>query len=208
MLNLGGCSANRVSSVSHWNAVDELGIAAGNHPKLRLRHQVPHDAQKLIAAPSHADVALAMHAEQTPGSAQHEVAHLVAVGVVVILEAVVIDHLDAEAVAAVFLAERREEPLFSELAPVEQSAPVAPHPAQQRLALFELDALLPKLFEHVEKHLIPVLDLVADGEIECFESRTDEIELRGRQLEHAADVVEEVAHRARQLGFGRDDFVR
>ncbi len=191
-----------------WERVDELGVAAGNHPKLRLRHQVPHDAQKLVPAPPHADVPLAMHAEQAPRRAQHEVAHLVAVGVVVVLEAVVIDHLDAEAVAAVFLAERREEPLFSELAPVEQRAPIAAHPAQQSLALFELDALLPKLFEHVEKHLVPVLDLVADGEVECFEARTDEIELRRRQLEHAADVVEEVAHRARQLGFGRDDFGR
>ena len=131
-----------------------------------------------------------------------------AVGVVVVLEAVVIDHLDAEAVAAVLFAQRREQPLFAELAPVEQRAAVAPHPAQQRFALFELDALLPKLFEHVEEHLVPVLDLVADREVERLESRADEIELRGRQLEHAADVVEEVAHRAGQLRFGRDDLGR
>ena len=48
--------------------VHELGVAAGDQAELRLGHQVPHDAQKLVAAPSHADVALAMHAEQAARS--------------------------------------------------------------------------------------------------------------------------------------------
>ncbi len=185
--------------------VDQLGVAPGHNPELRLRDEVPHDAEKLVASPTNADVAFAMHAEQTAGRAEHQVADLVTVCVVVVLESVVIDHLDAEAVAAMLFAQGREQPLFAKLAPVEQGAPVAAHPAQQRLALFELDPLLAKLFEHVEEHLVPVFDLVADREVERVEARLDEIELRRRQLEHAADVVEEVAHRAGQLPFGRDD---
>ena len=136
---------------------------------------------------------------------EHEVADLVAVGVVVVLEAIVIDHLDAEAVAAVLFAQRREQPLFAELAPVEQRAAVAAHPAEQRFALFELDAFLAKLFEHVQEHLVPVFDFVADRQVERLEARPDEIELRRRQLQHPADVIEEVTHRAGQLPFGRDD---
>ncbi len=122
-----------------------------------------------------------MHAEQPAGRAEHQVADLVAVGVVVVLEPVVIDHLDAEAVAAMLFAQGREQPLFAELAAIEQRAAVAPHPAEQRFALFELDAFLAKLFEHVKEHLVPVLDLVADGEVERLEPRADELELRGRR---------------------------
>ena len=131
-----------------------------------------------------------------------------AVGVVVVLEPIVIDHLDAEAVAAMVFAQRREQPLLSELAAIEQRAAVAAHPAQQGFALLELDSLLPKLLNHVQEHLIPVLDLVAHREVERFEARPDEIELRRRQLEHPADVVEEIADRAGQLPFGRDDLGR
>ena len=147
----------------------------------------------------------AMHAEQAARRAEHEVADLVAVGVVVVLESIVIDHLDAEAVAAMLFAQGREQPLFAELAPVEQRPPVAAHPAEQRFALFELDAFLAKLFEHVKKDLVPVFDLVADRQVESLEARLDEIELRRRQLQHPADVIEEVTHRAGQLPFGRDD---
>src|SRR5688500_8596362 len=99
-------------------------------------------------------------------------------------------------------AQRRKQPLFAELASVKQRAAVAPHTAEQRLPLFELDTLLPKLFEHVKKDLVPVLDLVADGEIECLEAGANQIELRRRQLEHPADVIEEIAHRPSQLRFG------
>ena len=60
----------------------------------------------LVAAPAHADVPLAVHPEQPSGRAEHEVADLVAVGVVVVLEAIVVDHLDAEAVAAMLFAQR------------------------------------------------------------------------------------------------------
>ena len=113
-----------------------------------------------------------------PGRAEHEVADLVTVGVVVVLEAIVIDHLDAEAVAAMLFAQRREQPLFAELAPIEQRAAVAAHPAEQCLALLELHALLPKLFEYVQEDLVPVLDFVADREVERLEARPDELELR------------------------------
>ena len=99
----------------------------------------------------------------------------------------------------------REQPLFAELAAIEERAAVAAHPAEQRFALLELDALLAQLFEHVQEHLVPVFDLVADRQVERFEAGADEIELRRRQLEHPADVVEEIAHRAGQLRLGRDD---
>ena len=119
-----------------------------------------------------------------------------------------IDHLDAEAVAAMLIAQGREEPLLAELAAVQQRAAVAPHAPQQGFPLFELDAFLTELFEHVEEHLVPVFDLVADGEVERLEPWADELELRGRQLEHAADVVEQIPHRPRQLVFGCDDLGR
>src|SRR5688500_15944767 len=119
--------------------IDELGVAARDQAKLRLRDEVPDDAQKFVASPSDADIPFAMHSEQAPCRAEHEVADFVAVGIVVMLESIVIDHLDAKPVAAMLLAERREQPLFTKLAPVEQRAAIAAHPPQERLALLELD---------------------------------------------------------------------
>ena len=100
-----------------------------------------------------------------------------AVGVVVVLEPVVIDHLDAEPVAAMLFAKRRQQALFAQFPTVEQRASVAPHPAEQRLALLQLDAFLTKLLHDVKKHPVPILDLVADGEIERLETRTDQFAL-------------------------------
>ena len=85
--------------------IDELRVTAGDQAELRFGDQIPDDAQKFVAAPPHADIALAVHAEQPPGCAEHEVADLVAERVVVVLESIVIDHLDAEAVAAMLLAQ-------------------------------------------------------------------------------------------------------
>src|SRR5205823_4993226 len=145
--------------------IHDLAVAAGDQAELRLGHEIADDAEKFVAAPAHADVAFAVHAEQAARSAQHEIAERVPVGVVVELEPIVVDELDAEAVAAVLLAQRSQQALFAHLAPIEQRAAVAAHPAQQRLALFQLHAFLPQLFEDVQKHLIPVLDLVADREL-------------------------------------------
>ena len=85
--------------------IDELRVAASNQAELCFSHQIPDNAQKLVAAPPHADIAFAVHAEQPPGCAEHEVADLVAKGVVVVLEPIVVDHLDAEAVSAMLLAQ-------------------------------------------------------------------------------------------------------
>src|SRR5688500_14233466 len=185
--------------------IDELRVAARDQAKLRLRDEVPDDAQKFVAAPSHADVPFAMHSEQASRGAKHEVADFVTVRVVVMLEPVVIDHFDAEPVAAMLLAKRREQPLFPKLPAIQQRAAVAAHAPQERLALLELYAFLAKLSEDVEKDLIPVLDLVADGEVEGLEARADELELRRGELQHAAHVIEQVAHRPGQLRFGRND---
>ena len=38
--------------------VHQFGVAARDQAELRLRHEVPDDSQKFVAAPSHADVAL------------------------------------------------------------------------------------------------------------------------------------------------------
>lgn len=112
--------------------------------------------------------------------------------VVVVLEAIVIDHFDAEAVATVLFTKGAEQPLFAELPAIEERAAVTAHPAEERFALLELDALLPKLFDHVQEHPVPVLDLVADGDLERFEAGSDEIQLRRRELEHPADIIEQV----------------
>ena len=145
-----------------------------------------------------------MHAEQAARRAQHEIAERVPVGVVVELEPIVVDELDAEAVAAVLLAQRSQQALFAHLAPIEQRAAVAAHPAQQRLALFQLHAFLPQLFEDVQKHLIPVLDLVADRELERLEARADEIQLGVGELQHPGNIVEQIADRPGELGLGGD----
>ena len=158
--------------------IDELRIAARHQAELRFGDEIADDPQELVPAPANADVAFAVHAKQPPGRAEHQVAHFVAVGVVVVLEAVVIDHLDAEAVAAVLLTQRREQPLFAELAAIEQRPSVATHPAEQRLALLELDAFLAQLLDDVQEHLVPVLDLVADREVERFKAGADQFELR------------------------------
>ena len=149
-----------------------------------------------------------MHAEQAARGAQHEIAERVPVGVVVELEPIVVDEFDAEAVAAMLLAQRGQQALFAHLAAIEQRAAVAAHPAQQRLALFQLHAFLPQLFEDVQKYLVPVLDLVADGELERLEARADQIHLGGAELQHPGDIVEQVADRPGELGLGGDHLVR
>ncbi len=188
--------------------IDDFGVAARHHPQLGFGHQVPHDAQKFVAAPADADVPSAVHAEQPSRGAEDQVSQRVPVGVVVELEAVVIHQLDAEAVAAVLLPQRHHQPLLAHLAAVEERAAITPHPAQQRFALLQFNALLAQLFEDMKKDLVPVFDFVADGQIQRFKPGTDEVQLRGAQLQHPGHVIQEIADRSRQLRLGGDDFGR
>ncbi len=119
--------------------------------------------------------------------------------VVVLLEAVVIDQFDAEAIATVLVLECREQALFAHFSSVEERSAVPTHPAEKRLALLQLHTLLAKLLEHVQEHLVPVLDLVADSQVERVEPWPNQLELSRRELQHAPNVVEEVLDRAGEL---------
>src|SRR4051812_3472082 len=104
--------------------------------------------------------------------------------------------------------QRREQPLFSEFAAVQERSAVAAHPLEERLALFQLHALLAELLENVKKNLVPVLDFVADRQVEGFEAGPNQVDLRRAELQHPGDVIKEVPHRSGELRFGRDDLSR
>jgi hypothetical protein len=65
-----------------------------------------------------------------------------------------------------------------------------------------------QLLEHVQNHLVEVLDLVADGQIERVEAGPDQVHLRPAELQRAGNVFEEIADRSGELRLIGDDFVR
>ena len=97
----GGCCARRCVERFPCERIHQLRVASGDKAELCLGHQIAHDPQIFVAAPAHAGVAVTVHPEEPSRRAQYQVAHFVTVCVVVVLEAIVIDHLDAEAVATV-----------------------------------------------------------------------------------------------------------